>query len=191
MSINKVRILVLAGVLAVALAAFSFAHANSSFFAPQAMTATATTTPFFMTPGNATSTLVYDSFNLSGTNQRVVNDPTTADTAALAVQFTASSTASILNFVVERSDDGVDWYQDNVVAPFATTSPVIQLATPISYSWAYASSTINGVGNSGSRLGKVVTIPTPTRFTRVIFSLAAGGTNGAVWAKFIPEKQNK
>lgn len=163
-------------------------YANPSFFAPQAMTSTATSSPAFMTPGAATTTLVYDSYNLNGTNQPIVNDPTSAQSATLAIQFSASSTASVLNIGVERSQDGIDWYQDNLNS-LATTSGSDSINVPSTFSWTYASSTIGGLPNTGNRIGKLINIPTPTRYTRIIFSLT--GTNGAVWAEFIPQKENK
>lgn len=164
------------------------AFANPSFFAPFAKTSTATSSPAYLTAGTATSTIVYDSFNLNGTNQSAPSDPLAADTAVLAVQFTASSTASILGIAIERSDDGVDWYQDNL-STFATTSPQASLQVPMTYSWGFSSSTINGVLNTSSRVGKVITVPTPTRYTRAVLTMT--GAAGAVWAEWIPKKQNK
>lgn len=165
-------------------------HANPLFFAPAAMTATATSTPSYMTQGTATSTITYDSYNLVGTNQPVVSDPTGAADAALEVQFIASSTSSVLNIAIERSDDNLDWYQDEYSFPVSTsTIGSSNINSPFSFSWTFASSTVGGQPNSGNRIGKILYVATPTRYTRAVFTLT--GTPGAVWAKFTPTKQNK
>lgn len=184
------RFLIAGSIIAVLIGAIA-AHANPSFFAPQAMSATATTTIAYMTPGTATSTMMYDSFNLFGTNQPVVNDPTAAASAALEVQFTASSSVSVLNIAIERSDDQIDWYQDEYSFPVnATSTGANSISLPNSFTWTYASSTVGGQPNNTSgRIGKIMRVDTPTRYTRAVFTLT--GANGAVWSKFVPVKENK
>lgn len=162
-------------------------HANPSYFAPQAKTALATTSPAYILPGTATSTVTYDSFNTDGTNESSgPQNPIAANSATLLVQFTASSTSSVLNVAIERSDDGIDWYQDNLSA-LATTTPAQNIGVPTSYTWTYATSTIGGVVNPTNRLGKSLFIQTPTRYTRAVFT--AVGANSAVWAQFVPTKE--
>lgn len=141
-----------------------------------------------MTAGTATSTLLFDTYCVNGTNQPNTGNTNIANKLTLLTQFNASSTASVLNIAVEYSQDGVDWYQDNYIAPLATTSPAVQLAVPNTYVWAFASSTLNGVGNAGNRVGKVVQIQTPTRYVRVVYSLT--GTNAAVWGELLPQKED-
>lgn len=165
------------------LASATVAYANPSFFAPQAMTATATSSPAFLTAGVATSTVVYDSFNLNGTNQPVASDPTAADEATLLLQFTGSSTSAVLNVNIEYSNDNVDWYQDNLEA---TTSGPFSITQPDTYTWTYAASQIGGV--TVARVGKAISLVTPTRYTRAVISTT--GANGSVWVQFVPKKQN-
>lgn len=186
--INKHWKLLLIALAALIVGGGTVAYANPSFFAPQAITSVATSSPAFMTPGLATSTLVYDSYNLNGTNQPVVNDPTSAQSATLAIQLSASSTASVLTIGIERSQDGIDWYQDNLNS-LATSSLSDSITIPSTFTWTFASSTIGGVSNTGNRIGKLINVSTPTRYTRFIFSLT--GANGAVWAEVIPQKENK
>lgn len=151
---------------------------------------TASTSVTYMTPGLATTTLVFDTYCISGTNQPNTGNLFGVAYLALLTQLTASTTGTVLNKSVEYSQDGTDWYQDNLNLNFATTSPVAQLATPQSSQWQFASSTVGGTPNRGNLVGKVERIYAPTRFVRVIYSLGAG-SNGAVWGEILPTKENK
>lgn len=164
------------------------AHANPLGFSCAAQTASATTTPVYMTAGTATSTLLFDTYCVNGTNQPNTGNTNIANKLTLLTQFSASSTASVLGISVEYSQDGVDWYQDNYLSPLATTSPAVLLATPNSYSWLFASSTLDGVANTGNRVGKALQIQTPTRYVRVVYTLT--GTNAAVWGELLPQKED-
>jgi hypothetical protein len=169
----------------------SFSHraqANPLGFSCAAQTASATTTPVYMTAGTATSTLLFDTYCVNGTNQPNTGNTNIANKLTLLTQFSASSTASVLGISVEYSQDGVDWYQDNYLSPLATTSPAVLLATPNSYSWLFASSTLDGVANTGNRVGKALQIQTPTRYVRVVYTLT--GTNAAVWGELLPQKED-
>jgi hypothetical protein len=172
----------------------SVAYANPLFFVSSAQTATATSTLTFMTPGTATTTLYFDS-SVGAPGKAV-------DKAVLLTQLTASSTNTKLNIGVEYSNGvagtdctlvptACDWYADeqqNSVT--ATTSQAYQIGTPITYSWTYASTTQGGAAVGNSNIGlKVITLPMPTRYTRVFYSLGIGGTNGAVWGQIIPQRQ--
>lgn len=177
------------------------AHANPIRLAQipaTAQTASATSSPVFMTPGTATSTLYLDAFAAAGAQQY--------DTVSLLTYFSASSTSSTLNMTVEYSDGvaGVDctstptlcdWYQDaTLVMTNASTSQPYPIGTVAlnTYAWKYASSTQGGavgVGTSNTAL-RAITIPVVTRYVRVFYSLTVGGTNGAVWGKLVPFKQS-
>src|SRR5215207_7495848 len=90
------------------------ALANPSSFATGTSTAAATTTLKYMTPGTGTSTTpVYDAYaqTFSGGMTSM------ADRAGLLVQFTSSSSVTVLNANVEYSQDGIDWYRNYVVDP--------------------------------------------------------------------------
>lgn len=149
------------------------ANANPSFTAPTAQTAAATSTLAYMTPGTATTTLVYDAYASSTASGGLALK---ADNVALGIQFTASSSSSVLATAIEYSEDGIDWYRDFVFGTVgtATTSTVVALTSPVSL-------TMSGTSKS------LVLIPTPTRYTRFTFSLT--GANGGVWAQAIPTKQ--
>lgn len=155
-------------------------------------TASASSTPTFMTPGTATSTLTLDTINgyATTTLTPLVSDGVTnavaVDQAWLAVQMTGSSTASNLRIDWEYSNDGIDFYRDNA------TSTVL----------GYASSTPRGIGGqSESQLPKykqtgVVTQGTllevpkiPARYLRAVLSVPAGSLNSTNWAQFFTRQQ--
>ena len=168
-------------------------HANPSYFSPTAQTATATTTPTYMTPGTATSTLVFDSFGNGSTYS--------VNSTELFVQFSGSSTTSQLNTTLEYANSysgtdcsliptSCDWYQDTFsnVTAYSTSTTGISLNTIPSYTWTLASSTVNGVLTSGPTK-KAVAVKIPTRYVRAVFTCGIGGTNCAVWAQFNPSKE--
>lgn len=152
--------------LGIALSFAAFAHANPSYFVPTVQTAAATSTASYMTPGTATTTLTYDTFN-AGNNYKT-------NSATLLSQFAASTTPTF-NINLQYSQDGIDWYADNLNVFAAGAIAVI---TPNSYTLAAtASSTF-----------KAININTPVRFVRVQYSIASGG-NGAVWGQIVPNKE--
>jgi len=156
------------------------ALANSSFFLPNTPTATATTTVAYMTPGTGTTTLSYDSFQ--GGQYR------STDKSVMLIQFTASSTLGILNWRYEYSVDGVDWYGDSLnVSTSTSVQSAFNVAPFTTYTWTYASSTL-GTSVSGTAF-KAVTVPTPTRYFRAVFTDPIGAGNASVWAQFVPQRE--
>ena len=154
-------------------------RANPSYFARGTASATATTTLAFMTPGTATTTVTHDAF-FEGNN-------TKADSVALQLMLKASSTGTVLVTNIEYSEDGIDWYQNNLDTYAAGA---IAVATPNSLTWTFATSTIGGLLNGGAGVDfgqKVIGVKTPTRYVRAVLSLT--GANGGVWVKFIPSKE--
>ena len=201
MALNIKQISALIAAFALMASAFMFAipaHANPIRQAPPSSTASATTSPTFMTPGTATTTVYLDSFAGGSTQQY--------DAVSLLTQLFASSTATTLNMTVEYSDGvaGVDctatptacdWYQDATIAMTnASTSQPYAISNNSlnTYSWTYASTTQGGAaGVATSNRGlKAINIPVTTRYVRVFYTLAIGGTNGAVWGKLVPFKQS-
>lgn len=156
---------------------FGTAYANPAFFNPPITTSTASSTPAYLTVATATTTLTYDTF-VNGSTYK-------ADSAVLLTQFTASSTASLLTITPEYSQDGIDWYQDNLNTQ-GTTSPSTSLQVPHTYSWLFASSTIGGQPAT-PRVSKAILLTTPTRFIRIIYTIT--GNSGAVWGEIVPNKQ--
>lgn len=162
--------------------------ANPIFAPITVQTATATTTPVFMTPGTATTTLVLDTYS-SGNSRLAMN-------ATLLVQFLGSSTASILNINTQYSQDGIDWYQDggSLTNNFATTSKPFDIGQVNTFNFTYSSTTASLAVNPGLGVGtttanRAVRVNTPTRYVRALFTLPIGSTNGAIWSQFVPTKE--
>lgn len=165
------------------------AHANPGGFPPGARTAAATTTPAYIGNGSATTTVVYDAYNINGTNQQTTGLTTDTDSATLLVQFVGSSTSAVLTTSFEYSQDGVDWYLDstNDDNTISTTSTVVSLNQPNKYVWTYAALPTGGAAGTAATTTRAITVATPTRYVRAVFSLS--GAAGAVWAQFVPKKQ--
>lgn len=179
-----------ATLLVVSLFTLTAAHANIGGFPSGAKTSAATTTPAVMTPGTGTSTIVYDSYNLNGTNEPTTGVVTDTDSATLLVQFLASSTASKLKIEYEYSQDGIDWYQDGVSNTFASsTDGVININLPNSFTWTFASTSLDGlpVSAANNLSTEIVPVITATRYVRAVISDT--GANAEVWAQFVPKKQ--
>lgn len=180
---------VLLAALLIAFSFLSFAHANPFYTGTKAQSATATTTVSYLTPGTATSTTVYDSYEQYGTNQPNSGNLTIPDTVAIVLDGSASSTATTLTATCEFSDNyngttkNGDWYQNEILP--ATTSNTF-IAQPLTYSFTYASSTVGGVANT-PRFQKLVTCPIPTRFVRVV--VTDTGAPASLWTEIIPTKE--
>lgn len=176
----------------------SVAYANPSFLGSKASSSTASSTVTYMTPGTATTTVIYDSYGQGGTNQTSAYNSSKTDEAFLAIQLTASSTSTTLNVDLEFANGSncyaapntCDWYRNNLEALSTTTSPAL-LNQNQTMTWTFASSTQGQIGDPTkiNRVNKMVTIPTPTRYTRAIFTLPAGSANGAVYAEIQPVKE--
>lgn len=194
--IGAVFAVVCAALFAVFIFTSHKAEANPLGFSCSSQTGNATTTNAFMTPGTATSTLLFDTYCVTGTNQQNTGNTFVASDLNLLTQLQASSTATVLNITAEYSQDGIDWYQDNYVATVSTTTVtsnyVSDISTPNSYKWTFASSTTGGVATANNnRIGKVIHLHVPTRFVRIVYTLASGSTNGTIWGSLLPIKENK
>lgn len=176
-------------------------HANPSQFVTTVQTATASSSPVYMTPGTATSTVVYDTYQQSTGNFYTVN------AIELLTQLTASSTSSQINIAFEYSNGysngnaidctvlpaGCDWYQDTAtnVQGYATSTLPFSLNQIPQYQWRFASSTIGqqAPGVLNNRDTRAVALKVPTRYVRVIYTCAIGGANCGVWGQFVPAKE--
>lgn len=188
MKINK-KVAGLIGMLAF-VAAFLVGHtayANPLAFSTGVSTATASTTVAYMTAGTATTTLTYDTYNIANAQP---GNPTAAQALSLLVQMTASSTLSSLVVNYEYSMDGVDWYQDGTGGLASTTIPYI-ISTPMSARWNFASSTpgLGAVLSNTNRDHRILSVRTPTRYIRAIFTVPVGASNAGVYASFVPAKE--
>lgn len=180
------------------LSMFAFAtpaHANPSFFANGTSTSAASSSPRYMTTGNATGTIYFDAYGQTFNGGQTYK----ADSAILLTQFSASNTSSTLGITAEYADatDGFncantpaacDWYRDFANDPNATTTAA--LGNPYSVSIKFASSTLNGASSTNS-LRSTYAIPfrALTRYMRLVFTMS--GANGAVWAKLLPIQQRQ
>lgn len=170
--------------------------ANPSGFTPTASSAAATSTLVYQTAGTATTTLVFDSYTLLGTNQASAGITQAVDSVALLEQFTGSSTASTLNADIQYSQDGKDWYAfafgSNFTVNAASTSPSVAAVTTVSF--PFASSTIDRLTSAAvvaTSSTRIVILPIPTRFVRAVFYMPVGSLNGAYFAQFVAKRQNQ
>jgi len=173
-------VLLLAGVFGVFVVG-----ANPQFFMPRKLMKTATTTVTYMTPGTATTTFAFDTFQNSSNN--AVNG------LALAIQFTASSSPrSTLKWHYEYSPDNIDWYPEQEVLTTVATTTLYTLKVK-EHSWQFASSTYYDYGNGTATLGfKIVDVPVYARYVRTKFYMErtdSSNRSGAVWAEYIGRKE--
>ena len=140
--------------------------ATSSFFLPTSQTATATSSVNYMTAGNATTTLVMDSFG-NGI-------PRLTDNAVLFLQTVASSTSAVYKVAIQYSMDNQDWYNANLPA----TTTVMDISVPYSYKLTAVSTATTSTA---------INVSVPTRYARVVISIT--GASGGVWAQFQPSRQ--
>ncbi len=147
------------------------AHANPSDL--NLSNTTATTTVSFVVVGTATSTETYDSYGGG------VGEPNASDGATLFVQMAASSTSSVLGIQLQYSQNGIDWFDDDLLQlTNATTTQATNVAVANSYTWKAAGT---------ATTSKAFNVPTPTRYVRAVIS--ATGANAAVWKVIIAKKQ--
>ena len=171
------------GILAIA----GIVSANTSFFVPTTQTATATSSWAYITAGVGTSTVTLDSYANPASVAK------TLDKATLLINYTASSTASILNWRYSFSQDGVDWYGDSLGINTSSSTSVTgaNMAPFNTYAWTFASTTAGSSISSQatSTAMKAVYVPTPTRYVRVVFYVPAGASPAGVWAQFVSQRQ--
>lgn len=186
---NKIAIAA-AGALAFGVLCVGGIALASSYFSGTVQTASATSTPAYMTPGTATSTLVYNTY----TNTNVATaTPTTsnvskAEKLALVGQFQGSSTAAVLHIAYEYSQDGLDWYQNYLpIGGYSTTTQALTFTAADSIAIPFASSTYNGISTKIDNDRFIVEVPIPTKDVRVVVTLT--GANGAFWGQLVPVKQ--
>lgn len=169
----KNKILVgLVGVIAIlAVVAAYKVDANALFFLPTTSSSTSTSSPSYLTTSgaNATATTTFDAYSNGS--------PRAANGATILTQYVASSTSSVFTMRVDYSQDGVDWYSDNAVSQQATTT-VMNIAANAAYSYTAAST---------ATTSKAVLVKTPTRYMRVVYTIA--GAAGAAWTQIVPTRE--
>lgn len=171
-------------ILVVGFNAFSAQANPSRITAPDSCTtssSSATTSISYMTPGTATTSVSCNLQRISA----IAGGTDSVDSAVLVMQFHASSTAlSELDWYLEYSQDGIDWYKENTSPVTGTTTT----ATPKNYAWRqYSTSTpysSNGKATSSVDM-KVISVTTPVRYVKATFTNPIGTSNVGVWASFI------
>ena len=159
----------------------NYSLANPPFWRTVKFGATATTSLVYMTPGNATTT-----YTLSST------DETAYDKATVMFQITATSTGVVnptVAVAIEHSHNGIDWYNE-AKSPVQATTTLMTSDPFYSHSFKVSSSTANkGATDSTTRFAYSFSIDTPTKYTRVKFSVPASGGNVGLWGDIIGLKQ--
>ena len=151
---------------------FGIVKANPSYFMPTVQTTIATSTPAIVTTATS-STLILDSYAYQAINA--------TDKATLLIQDTASSSTSQIKISFTYSQDGIDYFNNNLIATTTTGVYVSNLETPNTYSL---------LGNTSASTTRVaITLPVPVRFAKVTFTGLVG--TSSVWAQIVPQRQIK
>lgn len=173
-------------ILIVGLVSVEVVKANSSRYISSAVCTTSgnlsTTSLRFITPGTGTTTLPCNLEYVAGIGGGV----SAMDSAILAVQYTASTTAPTLRMRTEISTDGIDWYPHKgfILNSNATTTEIS--GTHAEYSWSVSTTTGDFAGSgTATRVHTSIPLTIPARWVRVKFYAPIGTTNGALWAQII------
>lgn len=130
-------------------------------------TSTASTSPTYMTPGTATTTITI--------SQDKGGFP------SVFIALTASTSPSILNWDYQFSNNGVDWYGEDLFADIDSTVSLVGTeyhasTTPVHF-WQPGSTT-------ASTTRKVLNIPeVMANFARVTFSVPVGSVNSSLYVE--------
>lgn len=143
-------------------------------------TATETTSPNYMTPGTATTTLTF--------NSTTQGDRALPDELNLYLQSTASTSATVWEWKYQYSMNNIDWFDEDMQTPSALT--------PGLDTYEHASTTITHRWNPGSTTAsttrKIFDVPTyGARYIRAVIGIGIGTANGSLWAELVPIKQVK
>lgn len=145
-------------------------------------TAAATTTVNYMTAGTATTTLaLYDLSNY--------DTDETVDSNQIFIQYTASTSAGILNWRFEFTNGtncditvptSCNWYEEDSVI-----NPALAVANA---RWDHSSTTMTHVWQPGSTVAStslkaIIVPPVAAKYKRVQFFVPIGSVNGAVYVQ--------
>lgn len=156
--------------------------ANPSQFAPTKESATATTTLLYLSPGNATSTMSYDSYS---------GDSVKIDKLSLNIQYTASTTGPTLKMRMEDSTDNINWYPRSVAINSTLDNATTTMITGnfSEYQWTVSTTTDNGGSGTSARVHTSLVVDAPQRYVRVKFYVPQNGGNGGLWYQMVPFKE--
>lgn len=153
------------------------AHANPEIFPPSSTSAVATSTLQFLTAGSTVFNQQYDAYTYYFASSTSQGQQYALENAVVMVADTASSSSSVLNVSIQYSQNGIDWYADDVNGPQSTTTP--QNLNNINV-YKYASTVTTTTYFA-------FPIKTPTRFVRAVFT--ATGANLGLYAQITPQRQ--
>ncbi len=177
---------------------FAFSHAmpanaNPSYFVRSQPSGSATTSLNFMTVGNATSTLSWDTgsnttcFQVGSTTPSCTAQTGTTqamDSAVLQLFIRASTTpintnsfgTTTLNVRIEQSDNGTDWS--------LSTSSILSTSLTEQMGSNFIAST--------SATVRTITVSSPLlRYQRALVGVNPGSpNNAAVWMQFVGKREN-
>lgn len=161
---NKI-LLILSIALVLVVTSVGVAKASRSYFVAAVQTASATSSVTSLVTGVSTS-LTLDSY---------VSIPSKIDNATLLLQVVASSSASTVSITQSFSQDGIDWFEDNIAT--TSTSNAITQGNYLTLAGNTTSSTTR----------KAVDIKTPVRYTKLTLTSTVG--TSTVWAQIVPARQ--
>lgn len=128
----------------------------------------ATTSPTFLSP---TATTTYASIETQG-----------ASSVDLNLQFNASTTASQLVYIVEFSNDDIDWFPEDIAS--VSGNVVIHNATATSTAFTYHTWT---PAQSGISRKNVTITPIASKYMRI--KAVTWVANGSLWGQMILNKE--
>lgn len=174
--INRVGFIALVGIFVGVIGIF----AQKTYATPSQIViqdqATATTSVAYLIPGTATSTYQIDSNGAYVAGQ--VPNMQQIDAITMMVQFTASTSASVLTITPQWSNNNIDWYGFNSTTNATPGANGVGLlaSTTLVYQWQ--------PGNTiASTTGEAINLPVVSaEHERVIFGATVG--NGSEYAEF-------
>ena len=186
----------------IGLGVFGYALANPFFTGIFSYTGTTTpsniaTSTYALRPmsaGTGTTTLVYDSNQVLGTNQSAGGSTQVPDQLTLNVMLFASSTRTALRINIEQSRDGIDWY--SLARPVNELATTTILGTFSNFEFHFASTSATSAENyfDASQYARnfnrfYLNVPSDMRFTRATIWMQAGGMPGMIYSELVPKKQ--
>lgn len=181
--LSKIKIVVAIAVMATTFFVATPKASAALYFGTATSTSAATSTINFMTPGTGTTTLTFDAFAGYG-----VNTQYSPAYAVALIDFTGSSTSSILGIAAEYSQNGTDWYRNTLIEPsqIGTTTQAINLNTTNTYNLKYAVESLGGNAATTTYDARIISLPIFTRYLRLVNTIT--GANGSLYETFVPTK---
>lgn len=181
---KKKIIAIISAIAAFALGAagVTVAFASVSYFLTPVSTSgtygsTATTTTNTLGINTGTTTLTADSFQAIGNTANYGGENYATDKSTLLINTISSSSAAVLKITLQYSQDGVNWYNNDLST--TTSAGSIEISIPVVY-------TISG-NSVSSTTNTALSVATPTRYYRAVFTNSGASTT--MWAQFVPERQ--